>query len=163
MARKVSHEEAIRKLLSIIGDESDDGLDTDDSSNDPAYQLGSPSSDEDEDVWSDNIVATVEPISGQIPGQSVIIISENYSKPTVSSVTTNYKSVKNLRNIICNQKNLVKTEEETKFKGSISIPTDTDQLEIPYQFFAFFSELWIKYEKRLVDSVHKFIQISHLT
>ena len=87
--------------MAIIADESDDGLDTDDSSNDPTYQLASTSWDEDEDVGSDNIEAIVEPISGQIPGQSVItIISENSSTPTVSSVTTNYKSVKNLRYII---------------------------------------------------------------
>ena len=110
MARKGLNEEAIRKLLSIIGDESDDGLDTDDSSNDPTYQLASTSSDEDVYVESDNIEAIVEPISGQIPGQLVITISENSSTPTISSVATNYKSVKNLRNMIWKQKNLVNTE-----------------------------------------------------
>ena len=78
----------------IIFDETDDGLHTDESSNDPTYQLASTSSDEDADVGSDNIEAIVVPISGQIPGQSVITISENSSTPTISSVTTNYKSVK---------------------------------------------------------------------
>ena len=91
--------------------------------------MASPSSDEEEDEGSDNIDAIVEPVSGQIPGQSVITISENSSTPTISSVTTNYKSVKNLHNIIWKQKKLVKSEEETKFKASINIPTDIYQLK----------------------------------
>ena len=57
MTRKGLNEEAIGKFFSIIGDESNDGLDTDDRSNDPTYQLASTSSDEDEDVGSDNMEA----------------------------------------------------------------------------------------------------------
>ena len=132
ISRRGLSEEEIYTTLSI-GEDSKDGLDSDDSIEDPIYFHEGDESTSDEFI---NITASDEQTT--IPTTTCISISENAAEPPVNSSDGSYEGVKSFRSVIGKRKYFVDSEDRVSFRRSDRLASKIKNLGTPYELFMFF-------------------------